>query len=307
MTKQTRMVRLTTAAQDRPAAVPRRLIPLGALLLLCTTAQAGVLFQDGFDYAAGANLYGSGGNWNGSSGVNSTAITVSNANLSWTGLADLPGADSASVASLNAGGQQNAATFASQTLAGGGAVYASFLLDYTSLLNGYNQNYTLAGLLPTGASYSSTGDPCDLAIQSLSKDGTYFNLGIRTANGVGAVYGSTPVTLLTNTINFIVIKYDFSTKKASVYIDPTSLGGDDPQTPNVITGVNTGTANDLSQFYIRAGGNALVSPNINAPFLIDDVRVGTTWADVTPVPEPSTLAMMGLGGMALGFWRRLFR
>jgi hypothetical protein len=35
------------------------------------------------------------------------------------------------------------------------------------------------------------------------------------------------------------------------------------------------------------------------------VRVGTAWADVTPVPEPTTAALAGLGAVLLFVGRRL--
>ena len=38
--------------------------------------------------------------------------------------------------------------------------------------------------------------------------------------------------------------------------------------------------------------------------VLDEIRVGATYADVSPVPEPSTTALIGLGGLALILRRR---
>jgi hypothetical protein len=42
----------------------------------------------------------------------------------------------------------------------------------------------------------------------------------------------------------------------------------------------------------------------NAFFTFDEVRLGQSFADVTPVPEPVTFALAGLGGVALLALRR---
>jgi hypothetical protein len=37
---------------------------------------------------------------------------------------------------------------------------------------------------------------------------------------------------------------------------------------------------------------------------LDEIRVGTEWADVAPVPEPTALALFGLGAVGLLARRR---
>ena len=50
---------------------------------------------------------------------------------------------------------------------------------------------------------------------------------------------------------------------------------------------------------------AIFDRNANEPKsgLIDDLRIGLTWADVTPtpasIPEPATAALLGLGLLAV--------
>jgi len=39
-------------------------------------------------------------------------------------------------------------------------------------------------------------------------------------------------------------------------------------------------------------------------FFVDEIRIGTTFSDVAPVPEPGTLALLGSGGLLLLLRRR---
>ncbi len=39
-------------------------------------------------------------------------------------------------------------------------------------------------------------------------------------------------------------------------------------------------------------------------FYVDEIRIGTTFGDVTPIPEPGTLVLLGMGGLVLLLLRR---
>jgi len=98
----------------------------------------------------------------------------------------------------------------------------------------------------------------------------------------------------------VKIEFDYSgtTEKTSVYFDP--LLSAEPATPTAtLTGRNTGTAAKW-ELFLRGGNFA------NSQY-IDEIRIGTTWGDVTPiVPEPGALVLLGCGlvGLLCYAWRK---
>jgi len=122
---------------------------------------------------------------------------------------------------------------------------------------------------------------------------------------------------------FIVMKYTFdpnspgNTDKVSIWVNPIAstlgynggealagaLGG------SYYSGIDayvTGNQ-DASQLqsFLLIGQAVASSPNARSiDASVDEIRIGTTWADVTPVPEPGVLALTGLGLMGLLSLRR---
>lgn len=67
-------------------------------------------------------------------------------------------------------------------------------------------------------------------------------------------------------------------------------GGNDPPAAN----------NTIQSFFLRQAGSAN-GPNVADVIIADELRVGTTWAAVTPpivIPEPGGLSLIALGGCA---------
>ena len=88
--------------------------------------------------------------------------------------------------------------------------------------------------------------------------------------------------LAVNRTHFVVVKYDFATGAASLWVNPTANFGAATEAGGALT--NTAGTTSISQgasICIRQGTR---TGNIE----IDEIRVGQTWASVTPAPAPAT-------------------
>ncbi len=100
---------------------------------------------------------------------------------------------------------------------------------------------------------------------------------------------SPEITLPTNGSNsFFVFRIDFGAANADTF---TYFNNPDLTTFNGTGG--TALSGDFS--FQRLG---FVTPNDTNEVRVDAIRLGTTLNDVTGVPEPSTFAMLALGGLA---------
>ena len=113
----------------------------------------------------------------------------------------------------------------------------------------------------------------------------------------GTASASTGVSRALNQTYLMALKIDFidaSSDRVTLYVDPTPGGS----TPDVI-GTSIMTTSDLNigalTFYPGSGSN------VGA---LDEIRFGTSYADVAPVPEPATMLLLGIGGVACIVRRR---
>ncbi len=246
-------------------------------ILVLQNASATLFFTEQFNYSANGTLGSSTAlgntNW---SGNNSVITVIDTAALSApSGFVATAGrgcavANNAATSSIKYTGLTNWTGVAS---AQGNILYASFLLNVQALPSA-------DGNIIVGIHNAVKGDTQNSLNLNLSSTG---QLGIqKKAGGVTNVVGtpfSSPGTHL------VVTRYTFSgvtgKDEVALWVDPssTSYGAASELAPGASTtnGVNAGVT--LNYFNVVAQATASFG---NASFFIDEIRLGTTWADVTP-------------------------
>ncbi|WP_309399710.1 PEP-CTERM sorting domain-containing protein [Cerasicoccus maritimus] len=178
----------------------------------------------------------------------------------------------------------------------GDTVYYSFLFELTDLSS-------LATSSTNGPILTlSTGTTKQVGAFSVALDAdnsSAFNIGFDASNkgiGGGAVVDTTEY--LANTTYFIVVAYTPEgglSGSGSLWVNPDSSSFGTETAPTVTLSDAGGYAADIATLLLDKQYSA--TPGFN----VDEIRVGTSWADVTPatVPEPGHYAML-LGTATLG-------
>lgn len=247
-----------------------------------SVATASLIFSDEFDYTAGVTLEST-ANWIPAN--TGTAPVIAEGNLTVSGL---PTATGKSVSFAAGNIQEALASFGSLTTTG--TVYYSFAFQLSSLTTATTYSFALAtGNTSYGAPVFIRPDAANAADSA-----SLFNLGLANRSNSTAVYAADKFAL--NTTIFVVGSYSFVTgtgnDTSSLWINPSSASFGDVAPVASLTASGGTDLTDISQFLLRG---ATGSPS----GLLDSLRVGTTWADVTAapaaVPEPSsTAALAGL-------------
>ena len=240
---------------------------------------------DGINYTVGTLIYDNINWWClNASPVND--VIVSSGSLSFPELAESAG----NKISISGAGDDIVIWFGDQ--AADTKVYYSFIFqitDMTGISIGTPANF--AGFLNSHTTTGSLG--CSIFVQKDASDPSKFNIGHSTRSSVTTAWNSVagiPVQYSLNTPIFVVGCYEIigvflsgtPNDKSSCWINPPSSTFENTLPPVAsITGDLTGTGindiNPLNTFYIRQDASSN-TPSIN----IDEVRIGLTWASVTP-------------------------
>jgi hypothetical protein len=255
---------------------------LALLAWAATDARAALVAAETFNYPPQQPLVGEAGGtgfaggWT-TGGFNATVDTYVTAtgSLGYGGLTTSGGhAATAATAAING----VARSFASPLGAAGTTDYFSVLLRPDGAVTGGTFNnffgLYLSSSLGNDVYFGKPGNGPITDYDVESRGGTNQHDA-----GIGAVTGRAVL---------LALRADFTAgvDKFTLYVDPTP-GGAEPTTGTVKQDVDAASVTGLTLYATGA-------------FSVDEIRVGTTFADVVPVPEPgpALLCLVGLAGAA---------
>jgi len=250
---------------------------MAVVALAATQAQAALVGSETFPYAdgdltSGAGGVGSGGNWTNFSGT--TALNVSN------GVAVLTGTNS-----------KDDGMILSSAGASNGVMYAGFDVNFTSWPVGAGSYFAMF------KDNTTANFRARVMVTNNPSGGVSIGIANSTANATnapGVVFLSPALTL--GTTYRVVIRLDQSsgTDSSTIWINPALET--DPSATATDPVASGPLQIPVTQFALRQS-NATQGLN-----WVDNILVGTTFADV--VPEPSTIALVGAGLFGLLAIRR---
>jgi hypothetical protein len=266
--------------------VPRTLL---AILLLGHVAMATLILEDNFDYVVGTTLDANG--W--INGGFSPKLTVVAGNLDVPGLAPPIGNMCIITNAAYPQHPNNQTKFIEPPLEG--YLYHSFVISVTDLsaVRDHGAGFTNFYAMGINANNTVAG------VRTNANDASRYDIGIaydcpgayaawHTNDGNGFLVGPT---------NFIVLRLLCTNQLVSTppersfvaWINPpaTNFGGLDPDNPDLLSRRRMNQAGGGTQQINQVSLLARTGANI----FFDELRVGTTWADVTPraddfVPQP---------------------
>ena len=247
-------------------------------------------FVGGDYYAAPSTTYSN--NWTAHSGVGN--IPVVDGSLSYPGLLTSTG-QKITVPGINSPGTGQVSKDINRPISTSSSVlYYSVLLDVVdqtqlSTTSDYFMHFSPLAGTSIGSNFGGK-----LGIIKVTTPALGYRLTILNLTGTPTVY---PQDLTFGTTYLVVVKYDISTSTtvATLWVNPSTLGGAEPS-GSVTNSSGAGTFPTFGSICIRNGSG---TPNAQ----YDEIRVGTTFAQVTPLSLNKTLNLTSvfMEGLYNGF------
>ncbi len=236
----------------RPALLPgiavNRAVILFVLLLACCPLQSAILLEDFFNYPDGPIVSVSAGKWTTHSGTTGQVDVAS-------GRVVLTGSETEDVSALLAGQPYDSAGATNQ-------LYTSFIVRFTTLPAGAG-SYLAHFRDPAGSGFRAR-------VWALTNGAaaSAFRIGISSTGG-SAVNVSLAQDLVLNTDYRVVTRLSLTNSVSALWINPLAESD-----PSVVTTESATTFTAASYAFRQHSGMGAC--------LLDDLRMGTTFADVVP-------------------------
>lgn len=297
--------------------------------VLASSASASVLIYEPFDYTAGSAITGlvnpsTGGTWAAAGVAGSSVHQVSAGSL--TGPGGFPASVGNAAALMQSDNTEYNRLTLDQQYGPNSTLYYSVLINVPSLdglttpnTNAAANNGVFIGFNNTpgtsGSRPSVWGGALTIRLNAdTPANATGFQLGVRSGAHETGTGNPTYWTqdLVPGQTYLAVVRYTSGATAGTgglseLWINPSALSfgaieGSVPSADGSATGhLVNGASDHVDTLLVGAGISNGFDPNV---INIDEIRVGTTWADVTAVPEPASLGLLGVGAVGLMARRR---
>jgi len=274
-----------------------------AAMAVPSVASASLLANESFDYTVGGLAGNSGGTgWTGAWGApgsvtRADVVDTTGNPLTFTpaGGAPIDGGTRALEVAVTATGQNQlcgARTLASPIAE---TFYVGYLVRYVGA-GAWDSSDTFALHLGTNATSTTT---LNFGPRAGTAGGPFM---IRFGTGVPVSGASTDGILTSNTTYFLVARVNWDGSaftSANLWLNPAA--NDDVNIPSGHASLSGFSSGPITHLFFR---HALL--DLDDIVQADEIRIGTLWGDVVPVPEPGSMALLLLGAVGISAmqWRK---